>query len=460
MGLHDVLNTARDALAAQTLGLSVTGQNVSNVNTPGYVRRQAILQPRPLGTESFGTVQATGLRRAADLYTEQRHYAAVGMNASAQESNRLLAHVEGIFQLDSGLDVGSALDELFSAFNTLSTDPSNLGVRETVIGKAAVFVTRLNDAANQVASFRDGLTQQASTVAQDINRLTRSIAEVTGKISNAEAAGHDAADLKDQRDGLILGLSELVDVRVFTNNQGQLVVQGAGTTLVEGNVARSLEVGLDTSGNLKVLARTDTGASTDVSRLLTGGKLAGIRDLHDVHTREIGAALDEYAFDVATAINAAHSSGFALDGSAGGDFFDTSAGPAGFARTIALAAGLNAADIAASGSATGVPGDGSNALALAQLREQDVMSSGSRSPTEAYAEVVRNVGDRKQGAAHDAAIREGMQNQLYVMRESQSGVNLDEEMVSLTKYQRAYEAAARVITMADELLEELINTLR
>lgn len=460
MGLSDVLNTARDALAAQTLGLSVTGQNVSNVNTPGYVRRDAILQSRPLGTESFGSVQATGLRRAADLYTEQRHYAAVGMFAAADETDRLLSHVEGIFQLDSGLDVGSALDELFSAFSTLSTDPSNLGIRETVLGKAQVFVSRLNDAANQVAAFRDGLSQQAGATAQEINRLTRSIAEVTGKISTAEAAGHDAADLKDKRDGLILELSKQVDVRVFTNNQGQLVVQGSGTTLVEGTVARSLEVGLDSGGNLKILARSETGASTDVSRLLTGGKLGGIRDLHDVHTRQVSSALDQYALDVASAINATHGAGYALDGSAGGDFFDTSGGPVGLARSIRLTSGLDAQGIAAAGSPTGVPGDGDNALQLSQLRDQDVMSGASRSPVEAYAEIVRDVGSRKQGAAHDAAIRKGMQEQLYVMRESQSGVSLDEEMVSLTKYQTAYQAAARVIATADELLQELLATFR
>lgn len=459
MGLTDVLRTARDALAAQTLGLSVTGQNVSNVNTPGYVRREAILQATPLGNQSFGTVSALGIRRVADTYAEQRHYAAVGLSSGAQTSDQLLGQLEAMFDVTSGLNVGGAFDELTSAFSTLSTDPSNLAVRETVLGKAAAFTARLNDTANSVAAFRSGLAQQAVGVASDVNQLTTSIAKITEKITQAEILGNDAADLKDQRDGLLMELSEFVDVRVFSNNKGQLVVQGAGTTLVEGSVARSLDVGLAPDGTLRVLAKSQTGATTNVSSLVQSGKLGALKELHDTHAQQTLSSLDQYALDIATAVNSLHTTGYSLDGSAGVDFFDVSAGPAGLARTLQVNASLTASGIAASATSTGVPGDGANALALAQLREQDV-GTGTRTPVEAYGDIVRDVGARRQAASHDAEIREGMENQTFAMRESIGGVSLDEEMVSLSKYQHAYEAASRVIATIDGLLEDLIHNLK
>ena len=72
MGLGSVLNTARDALTAQSYGLTVTGQNIANATTPGYVRREAILQTKALGTQVFGTVEVGGMRRATDLFTQRR----------------------------------------------------------------------------------------------------------------------------------------------------------------------------------------------------------------------------------------------------------------------------------------------------------------------------------------------------------------------------------------------------
>src|SRR5690606_23540107 len=96
-GLTDILYTARDAIAAQSYGLGVTGQNVANVNTPGYVRRRAELSSHPLGDASFGTVVVDGVSRLSDQYVEQRHYAALGMSASAGESDRMLGYIESLF---------------------------------------------------------------------------------------------------------------------------------------------------------------------------------------------------------------------------------------------------------------------------------------------------------------------------------------------------------------------------
>lgn len=460
-GLTDILYTARDAIAAQSYGLGVTGQNVANVNTPGYVRRRAELSSHPLGDASFGTVVVDGVSRLSDQYVEQRHYAALGMSASAGESDRMLGYIESLFDISSGQDIGSALSDLFASFSTVSSDPSNLSARAQALGRAEVFASRLNDTASQIARFRTDLTEQAIDAADQVNSLTSDIAKMTQQIQTAEAGDHDASDLRDKRDQLILGLSELVNVHTFTNEKGALVIQGAGTTLVEGGESRALKISLADGGTLKVSAVSKNGAATDVSAFLTSGRLGAIKDLHDVHTVEVLGELDQFAYDVATTLNAQHSEGFGLDGSTGLALFDVGVGTVeGMARGLRLNKELRAEQLGASDDPSGVPGNGANAILLSQLSAQKFAQGGTRTAAESYGALISDVGGRKATAAQDVVVREGIEAQLFAMRESTSGVNLDEEMVALTKYQRAFQAASKVLNTADELLAELMNLIK
>lgn len=460
-GLSDILNTARDALSAQSYGLGVTGQNVANVNTEGYVRRSAILKSMPLGSQSFGTVAVEGIQRMSDVYTDQRHYAALGLSSSASESDRLLSYLEAQFDVTTGVDVGSALSEMYSSFSTLSTDPANPATRSQALGKAQNFALMLNRAADQVSNYRSQLFQEARATAGEVNALAKQLSDVTIKISNSEAAGQDASDLKDSRDRMLLDLSKLVDVRTFTNNQGQLVVQAAGSTLVEGDTYRTMEVGIDGNDEFKIFSVTSTGARSEITPYLTGGKLDALRDAHDVHSAAVLKGLDQLAYDVATSVNAQHAQGYDLAGNTGLQFFEVTATPEGAARAIKLSADVEGQPqrIAASGTAAGLPGDAANAIALSQMAYTKFAGGGTRTSAEAYGDIVADVGTRRQSAQSDAEVREAVAAQTLALKEAAGGVNLDEEMVALSKYQRAYQAASRVLTTADELLEQLMNTI-
>src|SRR6478735_1354276 len=100
--LTSLLYTARDSLTAQSYGLNVTGQNITNVNTPGYVRRDPLLETRALGTATTGSVVATGLRRATDVYIERRELSTLGTASAASEHDSQLASVEALFNDLSG----------------------------------------------------------------------------------------------------------------------------------------------------------------------------------------------------------------------------------------------------------------------------------------------------------------------------------------------------------------------
>jgi flagellar hook-associated protein 1 len=460
VGLTDILNTARDAMAAQTFGLTVTGQNVSNVNTPGYVRRQALLETRDMGDRNFGSVHIAGLRRVGDEFVEQRHLALVGLSAEAASRDQLLSQTEALFNDIEGTGLGGSLSALFSSFSAVASLPTDLTTRSSLLQRAQTFADQVRGTSEQLQSFRTELFSQARELTDQINAKVDTIASLSGRINQAQAVGEEPADLKDKRDAALLELSELVEIRTYTDGNGQLVVQGPGATLVQGDTARHLGVDLDNDGNLKILAKTPSGGG-DVTAFLSAGQLSGIVQVRDGDVVEMLANLDQFAFHVAGQINAVHAAGFGLDGNGGRALFTLGSGVSGAAASLRLNADLEGQPelVAASTSATALPGDGGQATLLARVAETPIGALGNLDPSQAYARLVGRVGQRKSDAAGTLATREAMTAQVEVVRQSISGVSLDEEMVNLTKYQRAFEAASRVFTTADRLLEDLINTL-
>lgn len=455
--LNQLLYTARDSLTAQSYGLSVTGQNITNVNTPGYVRRDPLLETRALGTSTTGTVTATGLRRATDVYIERRELTARGSAAAASEHDRQLASLEAVFNDLGATGLGSALDGLFSSFSALATNPSDPTARGAVLGAADAFASRASAIGDSISDQKNELFKAAQDTAREINEKATAIAELNRRIQAAEAQGEDAADLKDQRNNVLLGLSTLVDVRTIPDNQGSIIVQASGATLVEGGDARALGIDLAADGSLRILSTRASGNTSEVTQFLTGGKLAGIKEARDVDLFAVGDKLDKLVFDVANAVNTQHAAGFGADGVSGRNLFDVPAVTLGAARGIRLSADVagNPAAVAAAATGATVPGGSENAVALADIFKTPL--SGGRTAAESYADIVGDVGQRKAAVAQAAETQNAIKEQVQAMRESVSGVSLDEEMVSLTKYQRAYEAAGRVLSTVDQLLQDLIN---
>lgn len=461
MGLTDILNTARDALAAQTFGLTVTGQNVANVNTPGYTRRRANLETLALGDQNFGSIRIAGLTRVADEFVNQRHLSLTGLGSHAFTRDQLLASTEAVFNDFDGTGFGSDLSALFSSFSGLASRPGDITTRSVVLERGDVLATRIREASDRVTNQRAEIFSQARDLTSVINDKIDSIAELSGRINLAKAGGANPADLEDRRDALLLDLTEMVEVRTYTDGNGQLVVQGPGVTLIQGDSARHLLVDLDNEGELTILAQTSSGAGSNVTGHLSGGSLAALVQVRDSDLTTVLSELDTFAFELAGAVNSVHGAGFALDGSAGQDFFTSPVAVAGAAANFQMNADLlgNPELLAASGDPGAVPGDSTVAVLLAQVAETPIAGLGGRTPSEGYAHLVGTVGQLKSNAAKSLEIRSAMAAQVEVTRQSISGVSLDEEMVSLTKYQRAFEAASRVLTTADRLLEELINTL-
>jgi flagellar hook-associated protein 1 FlgK len=288
------------------------------------------------------------------------------------------------------------------------------------------------------------------------------VAKLNQEIAYARMNGRDAAGLVDQRNKVLLGLSDLINIRVMTGDNGTVTVQAGGTTLIEGSMTRSLSVGLDTDGNLTFLAqRTGTTETPgDITSSLTGGSLAAIKQARDGDLAEVAVKFDNFVYDVAAALNAQHAAGIAQDGGSGYNLFDLPATSSNAGQLITLSADVvgQPERVAAATNASSLPGDSSNAVFLAGLANSKIVG-GTRTPADAYGDIVGDVGTRRAASKSDLDLRQSVLQQATTARESVSGVSLDEEMVNLTKYQQAYQANSKMLTVVNGLLQELMQAV-
>jgi flagellar hook-associated protein 1 len=456
-GLLGLLNVASDGLAAQSFGLNVTGQNIANASTPLYMRRRAILE-----TQAGLGVQIQGQQQVSDAYADRSFFAATGSQSSASEYDSQLAALEDVFNDSSGTGLSSTLNKLFTSFQQLATQPSDTTVRWTVLSSADAFASRANEIAGSIASQRTDLFRKAGQLVQQVNRQSQEIAKLNQQIVEAHMAGRDASGLIDERNQKLLGLAQVIDVRTIPDANGSLTVQAGGTTLIDGSMTRSLSVGLDSSGNIEILAQRTGSSDTpiDLTPTVTGGQLAAVMQVRDTDLKDVSARFDSFVFDLATAIDQQHSAGFGLDGQSGRNLFDIPATSTGAGQLIRVSSDVagNPDAIAAAGSNSTGSGDSGNAVLLGNIGSQPVIS-GNSTPAQAYGDIVGDVGSRRAASKSDASLRQSILEQATSARESVSGVSMDEEMVNLQKYQVAYQGNSRILATVNGLLQDLLNAV-
>jgi flagellar hook-associated protein 1 FlgK len=222
-----------------------------------------------------------------------------------------------------------------------------------------------------------------------------------------------------------------------------------GAALVVGGQNFNLQVATNPStGMNQVLASS----GTDLTASIDGGQLGGLLRVRDQAIPTLTAKLDTLASGIASAVNAAHTAGTDLNSAPGQNFFTMPATVAGSAQSI----GVNLTDpsqIAAS--LNGSTGDNANALALSQLQNQNI--TGGDTPLNFYSSTISQLGTDIQNATSQSQTQDLVVQQLQNQRDSISGVSLDEEAANLVRFQRAYQAAARVVNVVDDLTQTAIN---
>jgi len=281
-----------------------------------------------------------------------------------------------------------------------------------------------------------------------VNTLTAQIASVDRQISSLENAHQDASSLVDTRTNLIRQLSGLVDVAVIPTDQGISLALSNGTTLVSGSQSFALSAQLGSDGVQHILA-----GGQDITGSLKGGSLAGLIQIRDQEIPGLASSLDQLATGLANALNTANKTGFDLNGNAGGNLFaPPPVGGVGAAATLRVSI-TGPALIAAS--SDGTTGSNGNLAALSAVHDQAVANG--QTPLDFYSNIVFQVGIATSNTSADVDSSNLILQQLQDQRGSISGVSLDEEAANLIKYQTAYQAAARVVSTVNTLLDVAVN---
>ena len=581
-GLDMVMGIAKDALAAQQYGITVTGHNIANVNTEGYSRQSPVFEAKVLPVLYEGMLFGRGVDiskiiRTSDQFIETQLTEKRSSLLSSKEMENYMQALEGLFNENSETGISTLLAEFWNSWHDVANNPSGSSERIVLYEHSIFLSEQFKTLDTDLTQLETELTNAISAAINEINLITNEIAELNGQIPKLETNSLISNDLRDKRNILVSQLGEYVDVKTFEQSNGSLtVISAKGCVMVNEISGYSLRLNGD------AVKWEGSGDNTiDITDYLTNGKLGGWLDMRDEIIAKYKLDLDAVAEEFIWAVNQQHSQGVGLEGfssltgtyaasnagaamgtsASGLDFYD-SITDGSFklwlydsnevlvgsttinivANTTTLTSLANTIDTAVIGGAdvldgtvtsgklqidvdtgytfafsddtsnilaalgvntffdgTGsgsidvnavindkdyiaaaridasgnyATGDNTNALSMADLQYSDLTikqwtcvrgqadtSEDVNSVTleDYFHSMVSSIGVKSASISRGRAFNEVMVEKLTMVRDSISAVSLDEEMTNLIKYAQGYAAAAKLISVADEMLTTLLS---
>ncbi len=446
------LNSAVRALLAQQQAMDAVSHNVANVNTPGYSRQRIHLGAvAPADASGVGQgVSVMGVERVRDQFIDfqirTQSHSAGDYEARADS----LSLVELAFGEPSENGLRAVLGQFFNAWRDLSNAPEQSAARSAVVqaGETVAFVAQR--LATSIADIRADANTRLEASVGEINELAKQVAALNQHIIEVRATGDPASDLTDQRDVALDRLAQLIDLRTMEHEDGHVDVFVGGRALVQG--VKTGEIALTPNAlnqNFYDVEWVQDGVAVQVQ----SGEVGGLLYQRDTDLPARLADLNTLIAQIITDVNAVHAAGFAQDG--------VTTGTAFFTGTDATDVGVNAAvrsdlGLVAAATAAGASGDGSGALAIADLQRVTNLTGNSQTYEDYFNGMLTRLGVSVRDASGIAAAQGATIDHLEQLRASVSGVNLDEEMVAMVQFQKGYEAAAKVISTINQMLDELM----
>ena len=327
--LFALLVQSGNSLAAHSAAVATAGNNVANVNTPGYSRQIANLAANAslgaLGSLAVGTgVSLQSITQARDQFLERQMPSALAAQAGSQTESDALASVTALNpDLDGG--VGSALSNFYTSLRTLTQNPGDTALRQSFIGSSQALATAFNRTVGSIEQARSGVDANLQGTIDAVNSASTSLADLNRQIDALQSSGGQANDLKDLRQKQIDQLATLTGGAPFTNSAGDIsIAMPGGTTLVLDVHAAKLSAVPDPAnlGHLKVqITHADGSGPVDLAPGGIGGTIGGLLTARDGGMKAAVTSLDTMAFDLAGALNTVHQAGFAMDGTGARNLF-------------------------------------------------------------------------------------------------------------------------------------------
>ena len=466
---HHGLEVGRRALQAQQAALNVTGHNIANANTPGFSRRQVNIENAISGVNG-------GIGSGSDVVDIQRQRSrfddaqmrvqqqVLGRWESLEQS---LGSIEAIFNEPagagsseagtifnepSGLGLSGSMSRFWNAWQDLANVPESGAARAAVRQEADFLVTTLHQYNTKLGQTREDLDERVMQEVADINETLDQLRDINQAMPEAGFNGGDSNDLQDRRDVLLDRLANKIDISTVERENGQMSVLLSGHMLVEGDTISHLrvrQVARDGQAVSEVVFADDGSVAS-----IREGQLRGLIDVRDGVVPDMLNRLDKMAEGLVARVNELHRSGYGLDGSPGTNFFDPeNVSASNLSIDSAIIENLD--NIAAS--SDGNSGDNGLALAISAVRNEGILDEGTQTMESFYNEMLGDIGSRSREAQTMADNNRLFAQQIENRRQSVQGVSLNDEASQLVLFQRAYQAAARAVSIIDDLMEVTIN---
>ena len=473
MALLNVLQTGKSGMNTAKSGIATAGHNIANAGTEGFSRqrihseaevsKQAAGQGGPyLGEGS----RISKVERINDEYLEKQLREGARDTAFHEEKQVFLSQIEDVFNEMNGDGLNRLIARFHNDFRKLANEPASEAIRQSVRESSQAMVRDFKRLRNEVEAIRGHVDNRIEGSVKELNSLAAELADLNKKTVAAEITGSDAAnDLRDRRDLMVKRINSYVDITAHKDNQGNLNVDIKGVgPLVTGVVVQNYALGrreadpaTGSPDNAVQISRSEHG-NLFITDQFKGGKIGALIDARDKSVNQVLGRLDELAYSISSTVNDLHEGGYTADGQTGLKFFRHLDGVTGAAERIGLSAEIeqSAGNIAAA-LQKDAPGDNRNALAIANLQNHRLMNGGRTSVDDFYNSIVSEVGVASARNREALGQQQSIMTQLNKVRDQVSGVSIDEETTNLMQFQHAFDASARVIRVADEMMESILK---
>ncbi len=466
-GLLAALNSGKTSLHANQTGLEVSGNNIANVNTPGYSREKVVYSNVPtFSQKNFFVghgVRVSNVQRDHSIFLENQ---LVGKRADfgledAQKNS--ISELERLFPIEDD-NISADISNFFESIQDLSTSPGDRVMRNSVLHQGGRLCSVFRQTANELDRIQEHISKELVAKVDIINNNLKELADLNGRILTIEASGQDANAQRDRQEFLLQEVAQETGAKIVSSKNGMLSLHiPGGLPLVQGTSHASISykaVGADLSFELHVGSDTKP-----LTRNQLGGAMHGMLRVREEIVPKIKEDLDILAYDIATIVNTKHKTGYDPQGNLGINFFADPPNLGQIAEpgkpehfdaarnmSVILTDGMQ---IAAAGNPEAAPGDNENALALADLK--DIKINGEETFAIKYAKIASFTGTEANRHKLAFSGAKTTMEQVQNLRDSVSAVSLDEEMVSLIQFQKGFQTSAKFLSTVDEMLQTLIN---
>lgn len=461
MSTFSMFEIGKSALIASKRSMDVTSHNIANAATPGYSRQDAFLEPiiqRQSYISGVG-VRVADIRRTRDVFVDAVLRNEIGREAAYLVQQEVLDHVQTAFAEPGDGSLRAVIDSFWAAWEDVASDPGSISAKAQLMERGRSLVDLFNHLAYQLDSVSDDIDTHIKSLVDRVNDLAGRVAALNVEIARALARQEPAADLMDRRDLLLDELAELTGGSVTYIGEGNAVrFTVGGFPLVDRD--RAYEIEAHISGNeteIRWKSSSEDNSPKTISSV--GGRIGGLQAAKADIVVKFRKRLEDLFKDIVEGVNARHQD---ADGNL--KFFEVD--PAG---PYLGAVKVNPEMVADPSKIITTSPDGASPGNIAHEIADFLANGGQLTPgddssnvdpfVETWTAIIGELGAQAQKIETGAIIQGLLVKELRNRRDSISGVSVDEEVANLIRQQHAFSAASRVITIADEMIDTIINRM-